>query len=290
MVVGYLVLIEVGKRIFYRAAATTPGRAGPTTAPAPCAAAPPASAPPTRSAPTLPRPTRSPGDPHDRAPTDNPATNDQQVEITDDGHTLAAAEVSTPPIRTAPPTSYSTPNPDTSPPAPAAHLVDAVLDLPDVQRSDHLHGLRTDRRHESMGRLGNAPPTCGPTPPDAPRSSTPTSPHPATALGGWSRYDQPSAHPAAKPDLTNATDLALLGCLLAGGELPLGRADPSVGQPAAVRSRCYRSTSSRGCSGSGEPPRAEPPCRLSPDRDGQGDPLCRTGTLRISTNDKPDSG
>ncbi len=81
------------------------------------------------------------------------ATNDQHVEITDGGHTLAAAEVktSTEPHGTAHVVLHA--ESGHLPTGTRANLVDAVLDLPDVQHADHLHASAPIGDSESLGRI-----------------------------------------------------------------------------------------------------------------------------------------
>jgi hypothetical protein len=82
------------------------------------------------------------------------ATHDQQVFITDNGHTVASADVSTP----------AQPHGTTRvalhaasghlPTGARAHLVDVVvLDLPEVQLSDHLQAYAPIGDTESMSRI-----------------------------------------------------------------------------------------------------------------------------------------
>jgi hypothetical protein len=80
-------------------------------------------------------------------------TRDQQLEITDDGHSLAVADVSTPidPHGTAQVVLHA--ESGHLPAGTRADLVDAVLDLPDVQASDHLKAYAPLGDSESMGRI-----------------------------------------------------------------------------------------------------------------------------------------
>jgi hypothetical protein len=84
---------------------------------------------------------------------DNAATDDQHVEIIDHGHPLAAAEVSTPtkPHGTAHVAFHA--ESGHLPVGTRTHLVDAVLDLPNVQLSDHLMASAPIGDTESMARL-----------------------------------------------------------------------------------------------------------------------------------------
>lgn len=81
------------------------------------------------------------------------APHDQQVTITDNGHTVAAADVSTP----ADPHGTTRVALHTEsghlPAGTRAHLVDVVLDLPEVQLCDHLQAYVPIGDTESMGRI-----------------------------------------------------------------------------------------------------------------------------------------
>jgi hypothetical protein len=86
-------------------------------------------------------------------PADHPAINDEHVEITEDGRTLAAAEVSTPshPHGTA----HVVLRAESGhlPIGTRARLIDAVLDLPNVQSSDHLQAYAPIGDSESLGQI-----------------------------------------------------------------------------------------------------------------------------------------
>ncbi|MEO6114862.1 MAG: hypothetical protein ABIP57_21540 [Jatrophihabitantaceae bacterium] len=86
-------------------------------------------------------------------PTDDQLTNVQHIEITDNGHTLAAAEVRTPTDSHG--TAHIVLHAESGhlPIGTRAHLVDAVLDLPNVQSSDHLQAYAPTGDSESLDRL-----------------------------------------------------------------------------------------------------------------------------------------
>ena len=81
------------------------------------------------------------------------AIRDQQVDITDHGHVVASADVSTPaqPHGTARIALHT--ESGHLPVGTRAHLVDAVLELPDVQLSDHLTVYAPIGDTESMDRI-----------------------------------------------------------------------------------------------------------------------------------------
>jgi hypothetical protein len=83
----------------------------------------------------------------------NKTPHDQQVIITDNGHTVASADVSTPadPHGTARVALHT--EAGHLPAGARSHLIDAVLDLPEVQLSDHLQAYVPIGDTESMGRI-----------------------------------------------------------------------------------------------------------------------------------------
>jgi hypothetical protein len=84
---------------------------------------------------------------------DRTATNVHRVEITDDGHTVAAAEVTTSadPHGTAQVVLHA--ESGHLPAGTRTHLVDAVLDLADVQHNDHLQVSAPIGDSESITRI-----------------------------------------------------------------------------------------------------------------------------------------
>jgi hypothetical protein len=86
-------------------------------------------------------------------PADDAVTNDEHVEITDDGHLLAAAEVSTSahPHGTARVVLHA--ESGHLPIGTRAQLVDAVLDLPTVGSSDHLRACAPIGDSESLSQI-----------------------------------------------------------------------------------------------------------------------------------------
>ena len=80
-------------------------------------------------------------------------TRDQHVEITDGSHTLAAAEVSTPTDSHGIAHVVLHAESGHLPTGTRANLVDAVLDLPDVQQADHLYASAPLGDTESMNEI-----------------------------------------------------------------------------------------------------------------------------------------
>jgi hypothetical protein len=81
------------------------------------------------------------------------ATRDQQVDITDNGHIVASADVSTPAKSHGTARVALHTESGHIPVGTRAHLVDVVLDLPEVQLSDHLQAYAPIGDTESMGRI-----------------------------------------------------------------------------------------------------------------------------------------